>query len=291
MKTIGKYYAVAVAAIMTIGSIAFVSCNKEVSTTATNFEYSTKTSLSRAEIKAMTEEIAQFHDYEIRHLIENHDLLNTDVTCNNDIEYLAYIISEDIDSYNFSFINNALYPNDDYTNAVQTAYDICFNDKSDLTDFIDTEEASGIGLNVANIQQCFVLIDTALSESYSLSETIGSFKSIYENMTSIILDTMASDIDYFIVQLYSDLLISTFCTWADIQEETDNSKTNIFKKIAKVWRDMPPESKADICGGVAGAAIGALEGIPGSVPGIVLNGVREGLKTAIISSAAASATR
>lgn len=48
MKTIGKYYALAVAAIMTIGSIAFVSCNKEKENNYTNGHFTTNENATKS---------------------------------------------------------------------------------------------------------------------------------------------------------------------------------------------------------------------------------------------------
>lgn len=276
--------------------LGFTSCTEKENEMLTEGDPTKSTVMTRNEMRDISKEIADFHDLEIRLFYYYRDLSNVSITTQSDVSNLAETIYKDIADYSFSTIDSEWFPHEMNSLFVNGAYRIGVEHELSFEKLISVEEATKANISISKLQTTAYNVDKNLEEAFNNSEDIDAFTSMYYHNCDSILKTIDGDMNYFISQIYVDMLYSTFCTWTEIYYSNSGTKGlpslrdayNKAKQIVKkVWDEMPVEVKADVVGAAAGAAVGAAAGAAGLAAGVtagaVVGGVSEGITSSVVT--------
>ncbi len=276
--------------------LGFTSCTEKENEIHTGGNLTKSSPMTRSEMREVSKEIADFHDLEIRLFYYYRDLSNISITTKSDVSKLAEMIYADIANYRFNNINSAWFPHEMSPLFVNGAYKIGVEHELSFENLISAEDAMKAGISISKLQNISFEVDKILEDAFNYSEDIDAFTSMYFHNSDSILNVISGDMDYFISQIYVDMLYSTFCTWTEIYYSNDGTKglpslRDAYRKakqvVKKVWDEMPVEVKADVAGAAAGAAVGAAAGAAGLAAGVAagaaVGGVSEGITSSVVT--------
>lgn len=259
--------------LIVVSLLALFSCEKEseqnsfVSTKSSEYFSSTK------DIDAMSEEIADFHDYFI-HLFWD-SIYKEGMTCDADfILAMRDIVTDKAKAYPFVYIDKSGFEKDDDDDSF---VNLCFDAmKGDTLDLSREEMLYGdkVDVNFALVEREANLAVAYLENLFYTSSTPEEMEASYERYVKQRLGNMKTQQDYLCLRFYTDVYLSSFTTWCNILYGQDgnaakesnwwSSTWKEIKQTAKeVWNDVKPVVKSDAKGAVKGAIKGVLGGVAG----------------------------
>lgn len=264
--------------LIVVSLLALFSCEKEseqnsfVSTKSSEYFSSTK------DIDAMSEEIADFHDYFI-HLFWD-SIYKEGMTCDADlILAMRDIVNDKAKSYPFVFIDkNGFGKYDDDDSFVDLCFDGMKGDTLNLS-YVESLYGDKVDVNFALVEREANQAVAHLENLFYTSSTPEEMEAAYENYVEKRLGNMKTQQDYLCLRFYTDMYLSSFTTWCNILygQNDGTKKSNWWKSVwdkakqtAKdVWKEVKPIVKADAKGAVTGAMVGLAGGAAGVGGGAV----------------------
>ena len=264
--------------LIVVSLLALFSCEKEseqnsfVSTKSSEYFSSTK------DIDAMSEEIADFHDYFI-HLFWD-SIYKDGMTCDADfILAMRDIVNDKAKSYPFVFIDkNGFGKYDDDDSFVDLCFDGMKGDTLNLS-YVESLYGDKVDVNFALVEREANQAAAHLENLFYTSSTPEEMEAAYENYVEKRLGNMKTQQDYLCLRFYTDMYLSSFTTWCNIlYGQNDGTKKSNWwksawdkaKQTAKdVWKEVKPIVKADAKGAVTGAMVGLAGGAAGVGGGAV----------------------
>ena len=233
---------------------------------------------STKDIDAMSEEIADFHDYFI-HLFWD-SIYKEGMTCDADfILAMRDIVNDKAKSYPFVFIDKngfGKYYDDD--SFVDLCFDAMKGDTLDLS-YVENLYGDKVDVNFALVEREANQAAAHLENLFYTSSTPEEMEAAYENYVEKRLGNMKTQQDYLCLRFYTDMYLSSFTTWCNIlYGQNDGTKKSNWwksawdkaKQTAKdVWKEVKPIVKADAKGAVTGAMVGLAGGAAGVGGGAV----------------------
>lgn len=229
-----------------------------VSTKSSEYFSSTK------DIDAMSEEIADFHDYFI-HLFWD-SIYKDGMTCDADfILAMRDIVNDKAKSYPFVFIDkNGFGKYDDDDSFVDLCFDGMKGDTLNLS-YVESLYGDKVDVNFALVEREANQAAAHLENLFYTSSTPEEMEAAYENYVEKRLGNMKTQQDYLCLRFYTDMYLSSFTTWCNIlYGQNDGTKKSNWwksawdkaKQTAKdVWKEVKPIVKADAKGAVTVACV------------------------------------
>lgn len=264
--------------LIVVSLLALFSCEKEseqnsfVSTKSSEYFSSTK------DIDAMSEEIADFHDYFI-HLFWD-SIYKEGMTCDADlILAIRDIVNDKAKTYPFVYIDKSEFEKDeDDKSFVNLCFDAMKGDTLDLS-YVENLYGDKVDVNFALVEREANQAAAHLENLFYTSSTPEEMEAAYENYVEKRLGNMKTQQDYLCLRFYTDMYLSSFTTWCNILygQNDGTKKSNCWKsawdkakQTAKdVWKEVKPIVKADAKGAVTGAMVGLAGGAAGVGGGAV----------------------
>lgn len=264
--------------LIVVSLLALFSCEKEseqnsfVSTKSSEYFSSTK------DIDAMSEEIADFHDYFI-HLFWD-SIYKEGMTCDADlILAIRDIVNDKAKTYPFVYIDKSEFEKDeDDKSFVNLCFDAMKGDTLDLS-YVENLYGDKVDVNFALVEREANQAAAHLENLFYTSSTPEEMEAAYENYVEKRLGNMKTQQDYLCLRFYTDMYLSSFTTWCNIlYGQNDGTKKSNWRKSAwdkakqtakDVWKEVKPIVKADAKGAVTGAMVGLAGGAAGVGGGAV----------------------
>mgnify|MGYP004552061997 FL=1 len=264
--------------LIVVSLLALFSCEKESEQNSFEFTKSSVGFSSTDDIDAMSEEIADFHDYFI-HLFWD-SIYKEGMTCDADfILAMRDIVNDKAKSYPFVFIDKngfGKYYDDD--SFVDLCFDAMKGDTLDLS-YVENLYGDKVDVNFALVEREANQAAAHLENLFYTSSTPEEMEAAYENYVEKRLGNMKTQQDYLCLRFYTDMYLSSFTTWCNIlYGQNDGTKKSNWwksawdkaKQTAKdVWKEVKPIVKADAKGAVTGAMVGLAGGAAGVGGGAV----------------------